>query len=73
VPLQSERHLRGSHAAAVVDHLDAVTTAFRKRHSDTDGTGVDCVFNQFFQCASRSFDNFAGSDPINEMFGESPY
>jgi hypothetical protein len=73
VPLQRQRHVGRPHAAAVVDHFDAVDPAAAKRDLNPSRAGVDRVLDQLLQRAGRSFHHFTGGDPVDQCVGEAAY
>ena len=67
----SEHKILRFHATAVVGDPDQFLATACCHDVDAGCTGVNGIFHQFFDNASRSFDNFAGCDPIDNIVGES--
>ena len=62
--------LLGGNAATIVADADQAHPAFFQINVDTPRTGIQRVFNQFFDHRRRTLDDFAGGNLVDEDFGE---
>src|SRR3546814_4616891 len=73
MPLKRERYVRSSHARAVVADLNHVQPTRSEPDMNAIRACIDGIFNQFFQCASGSFNHFACCNAIDQMFRQTAY
>ena len=67
---EGEDEIVGMEAAAVVAHADEFAAAVFDVDVDVGRSGVDGVFDDFFDHGSRAFDNFTGGDLVDEAVGQ---
>jgi hypothetical protein len=64
-----QRQVFGGNAAAIVADTDEADAALFQVDVDASRAGVQGVFDQFLDDGSRSFDDFASGDLIDEGVG----
>jgi len=73
VPLQRQTHFLGRHSAAVVGDFDAVEPTSGQADGDARRTGIERVFDQLLEGASRALDHLARGDAIDELRRQPSY
>ena len=68
--LERQERVVVRHAVAVVDDADHALAAGFDFDADRSGTGVDGVFEQFFNDGGRALDDFARGDAVGDSFRE---
>jgi hypothetical protein len=68
--LDRQRQFLGRDAAAVVADADQAHAAVFQIDVDPPGAGIDGVLDQFLHHRRRAFDDFAGSDLVDEGVGQ---
>ncbi len=63
----SQQHVFRMNAFAIVGDADEFHSTALNVDVDASGEGIDAVFEQFFNDAAGSFDDFASGDAINDM------
>ena len=66
MPRQCQGQLVGRDSGAIVAHDDPSRATALDIDRHVSGTGVETVFQQFFQDRRRAFDDFAGSNLVDE-------
>ncbi len=67
MPLDGERQIGGTHAAAVVGDADQREPAGRRHHLDVGGAGIERVLDQLLHHAGRPLDHLAGGDAVDGL------
>ena len=67
---QRQRQIIPGDALAVVAHAQQLDAAAFQLHRDVRRTGVQAVFQQFFQGCSGTLDHLSGGDLIDEQVGQ---
>ena len=62
-----KRQLLGSHPTAVVADSNHFGSATGDRNLDAIRSGIDAVFQQFFDDGRRTFDHLAGGDLVDQI------
>ena len=63
-------HAHEEHVVELTGHVvHVIHRAFFEFDIDAFGTGIQCVFDQFFDHGCRPFDHFTGGDLIDEGIG----
>ena len=70
VTMKRQGRLVRSHAAAVIGHPDEAPPGLLDVDRHAGGPGVDGVFHQFLHHGRRTFDDFAGRDPVDHITGK---
>ena len=65
VPLESQHHFFGRHAAAIIYDFELAQAAIDQLHRDATRARVDRVFDQFLDCSRWPFDYFTGGNPVD--------
>ena len=68
-----QRQFVGNDAGAVVADADQADAAFLQVDVDTQGTGIQRVFNQLLDHGRRALDDFAGGDLVDKGVGQLSY
>ncbi len=66
VALHGQGEVVGAHAAAVIDHLDALDAAAGERDRDARRPGVERVLDQLLDRRRRTLDHLAGGDAVDQ-------
>ena len=69
VACQRQRQVGLVHATTVVADADQFAAAVLQFDLDVAGTGIETVFQNLFQCRSRTFHHFAGGDLVDQVIG----
>ncbi len=70
VAVDAKRQIGARHALAVVGDADQPAAAAVGEHIDAGRAGIERVLDQFLDHARRPLDHFAGSDAIDDRFGQ---
>jgi hypothetical protein len=60
--LQAKDGILTIHTRSIIGHSDQLTPPSGEFHSDSAGSGINAVFNKFFDNGSWALDHLAGGD-----------
>ena len=70
MPLKCKQCLFACNAASVIGNADQLLPTTFYVDADFCTPGIELIFDQFFHNRNRSFNNFSGSDFVDNFFRE---